>query len=89
MLKPTWQHWLVYWKSAFSVIKIPALTQLDSSSKSVSDVLVILFILFSLACDLLSVLYHSDSVIFHLIYLLYEQMQLKERGKESVILRLP
>lgn len=38
-VKTTWQHRLVYWKSAFYVIKIPALTQLDSSSKSVSDVL--------------------------------------------------
>lgn len=46
MLNPTWQHWLVYWKKAFYVITIPALTQLDSSSKSFSDVLVIGFILF-------------------------------------------
>lgn len=38
-VKTTWQHRLVYWKSAFYVIRIPALTQLDSSSKSVSDVL--------------------------------------------------
>lgn len=38
-VKTTWQRLLVYWKSAFYVIKIPALTQLDSSSKSVSDVL--------------------------------------------------
>lgn len=48
MLNPTWQHWLVYWKKAFYVITIPALTQLDSSSKSFSDVLVIGFILFFL-----------------------------------------
>lgn len=45
-VKTTWQHRLVYWKSALYVIKIPALTQLDSSSKSVSDVLCDFFCLF-------------------------------------------
>lgn len=54
MLKTTWQHQLVYWKSAFYVIKIPALTQSDSSSKSVSDVLChficLFFTLWSFIC---------------------------------------
>lgn len=70
--KTTWQHRLVYWKSAFYVIRIPALTQLDSSSKSVSDVL----------CDFICLFFTWRSFIcfncvshwlwsFHLVYLGY------------------